>query len=362
MADALTEILATQQRNQNAALQQASHTASWSNTFQDTPSSEKLRANNNLNDLVATAIEQKQRLLAQADAKAAAAYVAQKKLEEYQRQAPTREKLLNAKVDHEIAATAAIGAHDRFVAAKDTQAMNDVAALADAAASMKSNPGTPEHLQEITDLIASHPYALTTKAGSELVSRLSKTHNDISSTTPPPGTVLDHFTVDDSGKQVAHFKPAPATKADPQSVFEDALANSTPVYGTSTNGKDFTPGGEGRVDQTHVQTRYVLPSGKLSPLVIYPRSLFDNAVANSRARNGNPVAAAPIPGLADAELERNNPPASTGATPTVDPNDDSTPPVAPASAPHPYEGMRVLQKSTGQYGTFTNGQFVPEAQ
>lgn len=33
---------------------------------------------------------------------------------------------------------------------------------------------------------------------------------------------------------------------------------------------------------------------------------------------------------------------------------------APVATPHPYEGKRVLQKSTGKYGTFTNGQFVAE--
>jgi len=34
--------------------------------------------------------------------------------------------------------------------------------------------------------------------------------------------------------------------------------------------------------------------------------------------------------------------------------------VVPVVEPHPYEGMRVKQKSTGRYGTFKNGQFVSE--
>jgi len=34
--------------------------------------------------------------------------------------------------------------------------------------------------------------------------------------------------------------------------------------------------------------------------------------------------------------------------------------VPPVAEPHPYEGMRVKQKSTGKYGTFKNGQFISE--
>lgn len=37
-----------------------------------------------------------------------------------------------------------------------------------------------------------------------------------------------------------------------------------------------------------------------------------------------------------------------------------SPEAQPTATPHPYEGKRVLQKSTGKYGTFTNGQFIPE--
>lgn len=50
-------------------------------------------------------------------------------------------------------------------------------------------------------------------------------------------------------------------------------------------------------------------------------------------------------------------------TPAVAPVAGGAAPVATTDvAPHPYEGKRVKQKSTGQYGTFVNGQFVPEEQ
>lgn len=80
-----------------------------------------------------------------------------------------------------------------------------------------------------------------------------------------------------------------------------------------------------------------------------------------------PIAATAPPNLTPAQG------ASVGA-PSVPPasivGDSPVPPAAvavpvspeaqPTATPHPYEGKRVLQKSTGKYGTFTNGQFVPE--
>jgi hypothetical protein len=55
-------------------------------------------------------------------------------------------------------------------------------------------------------------------------------------------------------------------------------------------------------------------------------------------------------------------PVAAAVTPPPSPNPAPPPAdaVAPAATPHPYEGKRVLQKSTGKYGTFTNGQFIPE--
>jgi len=64
-----------------------------------------------------------------------------------------------------------------------------------------------------------------------------------------------------------------------------------------------------------------------------------------------------------ALLKRQQPQSTTPAAAPAAP----AAPVADAAdtapvGPHPYEGKRVRQKSTGQYGTFVNGQFVPEEQ
>jgi hypothetical protein len=49
------------------------------------------------------------------------------------------------------------------------------------------------------------------------------------------------------------------------------------------------------------------------------------------------------------------------AAPEGDGSRGAASPPTPASESHPFEGKRVRQKSTGKYGTFVNGQFVPES-
>lgn len=54
------------------------------------------------------------------------------------------------------------------------------------------------------------------------------------------------------------------------------------------------------------------------------------------------------------------PPATPGVvTPAIPPTGQPDAPDATAE-PHPFEGKRKFQKSTGKWGTFVNGQFVPE--
>lgn len=77
-----------------------------------------------------------------------------------------------------------------------------------------------------------------------------------------------------------------------------------------------------------------------------------------------PIAAATAPpNLTPSQGAPSVPPASVVGDSPVPPAAvvvPVSPEAQPIATPHPYEGKRVLQKSTGKYGTFTNGQFIPE--
>lgn len=66
-------------------------------------------------------------------------------------------------------------------------------------------------------------------------------------------------------------------------AYQDALAASHPVYGTSPDMRTFTPTVAGQAEQTHVQTTFQGPNG-VPVTKILPRDFFDNAVAASLAR------------------------------------------------------------------------------
>lgn len=147
-----------------------------------------------------------------------------------------------------------------------------------------------------------------------------------------------------------------AALTNPTFALQDALASSSPLYGVM-DGKTFTPTAAGQGDQTHVQTTYVAPGGKLQTQV-FPRSDFDGMVSASQARAAQGSAADSEPdGLTPTQLQSGNAQA-TASAPTV-----VAPPAVAADSPsgqHPFEGQRKFQMSTGKWGTITNGQFVPE--
>lgn len=302
-----------------------------------------------MHDMVGNAIEMKQRAMAQSDAKAMAAYVANQKLQEYQRQAPLREQMLRERLAHEQAATAAIGSHERFLTAKDTEAMQDVAALSQDAMQMKTQAGDPAHMQELTSLMLNHPAAMTTKAGQEAIKQLSQAHNDVLSMTPPDGSVLSHIEVGSDGKQKAVFKPAPIAKDDPAVALGAALAASTPSYGTY-DGKTFTPTQAGTGDQTHVQTTYLTKNG--TPVTkVFPRTMFDNLVAGAQAPQSQvpPVSqdgVTPQSEMAMSQTATMNATAQPAA-PVAAP--DVAAPAAPAPMPDIHqEAFQALQKGANR--------------
>lgn len=91
----------------------------------------------------------------------------------------------------------------------------------------------------------------------------------------------------------------------PTAAFQDSLAASQPVYGTADpNGKNFNAVAAGQGDQSHVQVTYLPPGAKQPTTQVFPRSVFDSAVAASQARqqqatpqqiNTQPTAAPVVP-------------------------------------------------------------------
>lgn len=87
--------------------------------------------------------------------------------------------------------------------------------------------------------------------------------------------------------------------------IQDSLAASTPVYGYVDSNQKFVatkagdplsagPDSKGGENQTHVQTTYIGPNGKVQTEV-FPRGFFDSQVAASKARaQGAPVADAAV--------------------------------------------------------------------
>jgi len=123
------------------------------------------------------------------------------------------------------------------------------------------------------------------------------------------------------------------TQANPTQAFQDALAASQPLYGVADKNNNFTATTAGQSDQTHVQTTYRTPSGKIVTEV-FPRSVFDGAVSASKGRQttqSNEAASGDM-GAAPAGALPSTPatPLPNGLTPVPDAN---VPQGTPAQVP-----------------------------
>lgn len=151
----LDDILAAQQADQNQGLALAAHGAAWANYFNSTPTVDKLRANQNLTNVVADALQNKQNLEAQTSLKAAQIRDVNARHDEFMKQAPLREDLLRAQ-------TAATGAAERRRAAEATIRANDTRALNEdihAAYRAGIKPGSPAFQDAVFSSIAKNTHA-----------------------------------------------------------------------------------------------------------------------------------------------------------------------------------------------------------
>lgn len=223
MAGLLDQILNSQQAEQDASLSAASRAATWANTFNSVPDAEKIRANQDLTNLVESAIEQKAKLAAEKDIKAQEIYQRAKKFDEWQSQAPQRERLLDARIN-------AQGAHDRFLAGKDAKAAEDIAGFMEHMQSAP-DPGTPEYPAYISEGVKKFPHIVGTQVGTDAMKRLATNHQDVLSLTPPEGYVVDNYVTNDSGKTKATFKPLTEKTA----VFTGSPEEARAHYGPSAD-------------------------------------------------------------------------------------------------------------------------------
>lgn len=155
MASVLEQIQAGQQDEEDQGLALAAHDASWANFYNNTPSSEKLRANLDLSNMVDRAVRKKQDLLAQTDLKAQELKANTAKFDEWQKQAPLREQLLQAHID-------ATGATERRKAVEAKKTADQTAALNNGMLKLYQSGvkyGTPEFQQGVVGLIADNPMA-----------------------------------------------------------------------------------------------------------------------------------------------------------------------------------------------------------
>lgn len=197
-------------RNDNQDFQDAQQNATWAQTFSDTPPADVLRARVNLADTYNRVLGNRMALAAQSDAGALGLLQKQAEYQEYQRQAPLRENLLQARA-------AAAGGAQRFAAQKDADTHADLGGFFDY---MGNAPAVtdPGYKNYVNAGVQKFPRIIGTQAGAQALKQIYQEHDDVNSLTPPPGMQLAEVTHDENGRAKASFKPitAPVNAEDVQ--------------------------------------------------------------------------------------------------------------------------------------------------
>lgn len=200
MPDILQQLQDRETLSQNQRLEQAAHAADWTSTFNGDQSTEALRAQRNVTDMVNSAMQRKLELAAQTDKNSQEIYQKGEQFKEWQLNAPLRDELLRSKI-------AAQGATARLQAQKQIDTHNDVAGFADY---MLGAPpiGDPAHHNYVIAGIGKFPHvASTTWGASEL--KNGATAHDVAAAAK------------EAAKQAA-FVNEPATEYfSPQSLLKD---------------------------------------------------------------------------------------------------------------------------------------------
>lgn len=341
--DPLANIQQAQGVQDNADLNDAVRNQQWSNAFVNTPPAEVLRSNLNLTNTMDRVVRNRMALAAQTDAKALDLSANTAKFQEYQRQAPIREQLLQAHID-------ATGATERRKAAEAISQANDTAGLnSDIANAYKNGlkPGTPDFQEAAFTSIAAHPHADAVHirefhkiaGGAEDVDpvahaqegmRYKQAALDAGFKNPRLRTVGGKWTVDEGpvtiseedrlknkvaevnaveeARNAAHPQHAPADKI---AATEDLMVNAplSLSFGHIKDGKLVQDTGDTKA--THVNVSFVGPSGKIhysGPITIDEYQKLQDRVKGRKS-------AAPITDLTqanDPNFDQTDPDAGKG--------------------------------------------------
>jgi len=144
-------------------------------------------------------------------------------LEQSQRNAPVLSALDQAKLDHEMAATGAIGGAQAFRQAQDAQSMQHVTGFAQ---HMQNAPpvNSPQYAPYVLQGVMKYPRMATTAWGKETLGKLAQEHDTISDLMGkvPGGFDLSSVTVGANGKPSVTMKPTDA---------DEELTKSAKGYG-----------------------------------------------------------------------------------------------------------------------------------
>lgn len=228
MPDIIDQIQQRETIGQNQRLEQAVHAADWTSAFSQPQSTESLRAQRNVTDLVAQAMERKAQLAAQTDLNAAKIYETNAKTKEFVEQAPLRDELLRGRI-------AAQGASTKYKAQQDALTLKDTTDFYNGVNAIKAPIGSREHATAYIENLAAHPMAASTAGVREDI----KLHTQV------------HDTAAALAKAVADYKSV--TGFAPESI------ETTATGGVNLRGK--TTGGNAPVG---VADRYAVLQGQIA--------------------------------------------------------------------------------------------------
>lgn len=183
MPDNLSIYEQRQAQQENQDLGQAMHAADWTSTFHQPNSVENLRAQRNVTDLVAQALQRKQDLAMATDENAAKIYQINQASRIAAEQAPLRDQVLRGQIANEAAGNA-------YKATVEAATLHDKAGfLNDLTNISRQYPvNTQQHADAVAAAFANHPYAAADKESVD--------------------TYLSHTKVADRARQLAEARDA----------------------------------------------------------------------------------------------------------------------------------------------------------
>lgn len=154
MAGIIDQLQQQATRDENAGIALAAKEATWANQFNSIPTTEKLRANLDLNNAIATAIRRKQELSLADQEKLLDIKMKTAAFDQLQQINPLKEKLLQAQVE-------ATGASERRRALEATTKAEHTSRINTGMLKLYQSgtqPGTPEWRTQAVEILASNPF------------------------------------------------------------------------------------------------------------------------------------------------------------------------------------------------------------